>query len=135
MPSQVASRDARSCAWLGQVLRFGAVGTIATALHASVAYAYLIAGHDSALAANLLGFLASFTWSFAGNAYWVFHFNGSLLKVFPRFLAFSICGLALATAISFASDACGLNPYWALCLVVLTIPTFSYFANRLIVFR
>jgi len=135
MPSPVASGDTRAPEWICQILRFGAVGILATAIHALVASTYLLAGHDSALTANLLGFTASFAWSFAGNVYWVFRFKGSLLGVFPKFLALSVCGLALSTTISVATDSAGLNPFWALGFVVLTVPWLSYFANRVLVFR
>lgn len=116
-------------------MRFGVVGALATAIHALFASIYLVTAHGSALIANLLGFAASFAWSFAGNAWWVFRFEGSLLAVFPRFLAFSVGGLALSTAISLATDRAGLNPFWALGMVVMTIPALSFLANRTIVFR
>lgn len=81
-----------------QVCTFTAVGTTAAAINLGVVAAAVPLGM-SPLAANGVGFLVSFAWSFFGHARWTFPAAGRDVAVaLPRFAAISLLGFALNEA-------------------------------------
>lgn len=122
---------------LFQLIRFGAVGAVATGIHAAGAGVFLALRGDaaSAVAANLAGFCCAFLWSFLGNTFFVFRYPGSATEVFPRFALVSAVTFALAMAVSATADRIGLHPLAAIAAVVVLIPIASYLGNRWWVFR
>jgi len=120
---------------IGQLIRFGTVGIVSTLIHFVVATTWVLYGSSSSLEANLFGFSAAFTWSFVGNAYWVFRFNGHLSHAFRRFLMTSLLTLLLSVLISLAVDWTNRSAYWGVALTALTAPMLSYLACRYWVFK
>jgi putative flippase GtrA len=118
-----------------QASRFGVLGAAATATHLSLALAALALG-AAPWQANLLGFLAAVGISYVGNALWTF---GAALwspAQAGRFLLVSLAGLALNQALTLLLSERLHWPARASVLVAaLAVPTLSFLAARLWVFR
>lgn len=119
---------------LGQLIRFGGVGGIATLAHVLVA---LVAGAVLGLqpqGANLAGFLASVLLSYFGHARFTFSRRASVPQ-FLRFAVLAILALAISSAtVALGTTVLGLGLPAVMAAVALVVPTASYLAMRLWVF-
>jgi putative flippase GtrA len=118
-----------------RVLKFGAVGIVATAIHTTVALVALpIAG--SPFLANLAGFLTAFVFSFLGQALWTFRLTRGRRAAAVRFFAVSGGSFLFSNLVLGAAKASGLLPNWAsLLIAIAVIPPCNYVASRLWAFR
>ncbi|MBL6749990.1 MAG: GtrA family protein [Nevskia sp.] len=112
---------------LPRILRFGAVGAAATAIHAGVYLA--LAGHFlPALQANAAGFATAFAVSFAGHRYWTFAGRGAQWgRSLSRFLATAMLGFGSNSLITWTLvTRMGLPPASALPGIVLLTPALVF---------
>lgn len=120
----------------GQLLRFGTVGLLATAIHATV-YWYLTARFNiGALLATVAGFCAAFSVSFLGHRYWTFAHNSSGFSAsLLRFLLTSLLGLCSNAYIAWLLvDRMHLPANTALLGVVFLTPLLVFVLSRFWVF-
>lgn len=115
---------------LAQLLRFGLVGLLATAVHAA---AYGVAVSRAAvppLLANPLAFVAAFVISFVGHHRWTFAGHGAEYAI-PRFFATALLGLAVNQfMVWLLVERLGLPPLSALFSIVLLVPALVFIASR-----
>lgn len=117
---------------VGQLLRFGLVGGLATLVHLSVAWLVLqVWAQGSPFLVNLVAFLVAFQVSFWGHSRYTFRHKGSPW----RFLLVTLGGFAINNGLLWIFLALGLySGFAAICLSVLMVPLFVFLASRLWVF-
>lgn len=121
----------------GEVVRFGAVGVLATGVHAA-AFALLVElGRARAITASMLAFLVALTVSYAGHRYWTFASAGTASSgAFTRFFATALLGLGLSAGSTFVIvDAMGASYRYALGFVVLAVPLSTFALSKFWVFQ
>lgn len=118
--------------WLHQLLRFGVVGILATALHSGI---YLLAIHGlgfSAQLANVLGFLFAVTLSAVGHARITFDVPAE--QRWPGMLRFSLIallGFALnASFVFFTTHIIGAAPSFAVYFILFVTPVVTFLAAK-----
>lgn len=118
-----------------RILKFGAVGIVATLVHTGVAFAALpVLG--SALAANLVGFLTAFVVSFLGQAYWTFGLRSGWRAAALRFFIVSSASFLLSNVVLVGTQASGLlSKPMALLIAIAVIPVANFIAGRMWAFR
>jgi putative flippase GtrA len=116
-------------------VRFAATGIAAMALHTLVFLVLVEAARLRPVLAAMLAFLAALGLSYAGNRRWTFR---SAAPAGPQVLKFSVVaavGFALNVAVTYVTvDVLALSYWYALALVVATVPAASFAANHLWVF-
>lgn len=123
----------------GQALRFGAIGLAATALHVLVALTAAALGLTPQMS-NLAGFAAAVNLSYFGHFYLTFrlgtHAAATHDRHLPRFVIVSLAGLALSSAlVSLLTGPLGLPFAYAIGVVAVAVPAFSFAMSRLWAFR
>ncbi|MBA3909496.1 MAG: hypothetical protein C0524_06330 [Rhodobacter sp.] len=128
-------RKSLTSGMLGQLIRFGGVGGLATVIHVLSALAVQQAFPVPAQLANLAGFFAAVLVSYVGHARFTF---GAGLRSGPQFLRFvllSVLGLATSSATVWLITAwLGLGFITAMATVAAVVPLMTYLAMRLWVF-
>lgn len=121
---------------VGEALRFGLVGLVATAVHIGVGLLFLGAGLHPFLA-NAFGFATALSVSLAGHHWFTFETSAPFARTASRytlvaFLGFGFNNLVLATLISLLPP-----PMEAVSLVVavLLTPLATFAAARLFAYR
>ena len=105
------------------------VGALSTLVHVSV-YTLALGFGLQPITANMLGVLAAVLFSFLGHYHFSFEMSGRYFDYAGKFALTSLSGLAVSSAIMQVSMRSGMQPFGALLIVVLTIPTLSYAINR-----
>lgn len=118
---------------LGQLLRFGLVGGLATLVHLGVAWLVLYYWPLAyPFLVNLIAFLVAFQVSFWGHARFTFRQKGSAW----RFMGVTLGGFALNNSLLWLFLMLGVeSPFIAICLAVFFVPLFVFIASRLWVFK
>lgn len=118
---------------LGQLLRFGLVGGLATLVHLGVAWLSLLTWPAAnPFVINLIAFLVAFQVSFWGHARFTFRQQGSAW----RFMGVTLGGFTLNNALLWLFLTLGIqSPFLAICLAVFFVPLFVFTASRLWVFK
>ncbi|KAA0015642.1 GtrA family protein [Salinicola corii] len=114
-------------------VRFGLVGSLATAAHLSVA-AVLSALWPalSEFLVNLCGFLVAFQISLIGHRRLTFRRRGKA----RRFFALALSGLALNNGVlAMLLASTRISGFWAIGIATLTVPVITYIGSRLWAFR
>ena len=116
-----------------QILRFGCVGVVASAVHFAVV-ALLVPRGIAAEMANVAGFLAAFHFSYYGHRTWTFR-GAAPARSYRRMFALSLAAFgANAVAYSFCLHHSG-SDYRVLLLAVLALQAAATFVlSRLWVF-
>ncbi|MFQ1700811.1 GtrA family protein [Loktanella agnita] len=110
-----------------QILRFGLVGVLATALHVAVALTCAQLFGMRAQFANFTGFATSVFFSFVGHSRVTFALPQTQIDFFPRFVAAALIGLATSTAITHLVVSELGQPFWlAMVAVVIAVPALSF---------
>ncbi|GGY35798.1 polysaccharide biosynthesis protein GtrA [Bacterioplanes sanyensis] len=117
---------------LGQLLRFGLVGGLATLVHLGVAFFVLQQWPQlSAFWVNLVAFVVAFQVSFWGHSRFTFRQQGHWLK----FLTVTVTGFAINNSFLWLFLTLGVeDSFVAICLSVALVPLFVFVASRLWVF-
>lgn len=118
-----------------QMLRFGAVGLLATVVHFLVALGVgKMLGLSSILVMNIAGFLVALVISFLGHYHFTFSSSELYSRAFLKFFAVALlCLLASSLCIAMAGYAL-LPNIIQLFIGAVVIPIISYIANKRIVF-
>ncbi len=124
---------------IGQILRFGTIGVLATAAHLSVYSALTEFLGVEPLTANAIAFCLAFGISFTGQAGWTFrdHAQGHWLTSarLIRFLAASIAGFVFNTLIVFVIvTSLGYPSIYALPFMATLVPAALFLLNKYWVF-
>ncbi|EPX76569.1 GtrA family protein [Salipiger mucosus] len=118
----------------GQILRFGAVGGVATATH--LAIVALLAGW-TALAPALVhagGYAGAFLVSFFGHYHVTFRSRRAYAVALRKFMVVSLAVFLASVGIVWAAVAAGLAEAAALLLAAMSVPVLSYVLNRAYVY-
>lgn len=117
---------------LGQLLRFGLVGGLATLVHLLAAWWMLrVWVEGSPFLINFVAFLMAFQVSFWGHSRFTFREKGSPW----RFLLVTLSGFAVNSGLLWVFLALGVSStFAAICLSVLLVPFFVFMASRFWVF-
>lgn len=117
---------------VGQLLRFGLVGGLATLVHLLVAWCVLqVWAEGLPFLVNFVAFLVAFQVSFWGHARYTFRQKGSPW----RFLLVTLGGFVINNCLLWIFLAMGVHSVFAaICLSVLLVPLFVFVASRLWVF-
>ncbi|MGZ0657578.1 GtrA family protein [Coraliomargarita sp. W4R72] len=119
-----------------QMIRFGAVGLIASALHYMMAVAMI--GFDVwPLWANFFAFVIAFHVSFFGHFYWTFaHVQAFRCSVALRFFCVAVLGFCFNESLYYCflrwTD---IRPQWSLLFVLLFVAALTFQLSRLWAFR
>jgi putative flippase GtrA len=119
-----------------QILRFAAVGGVATGLH----FMFALMGErvlqfDPGWA-NAFGFCFAFVWSLMANWAWTFEGQSPFKQAAPRFFALSGICFLLGQGIVVAATSQLHWPLWLALLPVVTIvPVLSFLGSKFHAFR
>lgn len=120
-----------------QILRFGAVGGLATLVHASIGYMSVVFLDLSGQQANVLGF--GFAWwiSFCGHHAFTFERRANCSAALGRFVVHSLVLFLIASTITTAIR--GLHPSisdgFVPVLAAFIVPVLSFVSSKFFVFR
>ena len=119
-----------------KVMRFAAVGVIATLTHVAVFTLAVEVGRIEAVAANALAFSVAVLVGYALNRRWTFAASGGVATQLSRYVAASLFGLAVNSAIMFVVvHGLQWSPYVGLVIGLLLMPPLTFALNHLWVFR
>jgi putative flippase GtrA len=112
-----------------QAQRFAVSGALVTAFHVAIAATLIGLLQVSPAAANGTAFILATVLSYAINTLWSFSrpLHGMTLV---RFVAVSLCGLALTVAISGLAEIYGLNYWLGIAGVVLAVPPVTFLLHK-----
>lgn len=120
---------------VGQLLRFGGVGVLATMVHILVALAARNAFEIAPLQANFAGFGVAFLVSYFGHARFTFGASETPLHQFLRFLFVAVFGLAVSSSAVWLIDLkLRFGFTFAMIAVGVLVPTATFVAMRFWVF-
>jgi len=118
------------------MLRFVAIGILATLVHMAAALALHVIGKLPIMAANVTAFLLAFSVSFAGNYYWTFQARGSFRKSLGRYLLIA-GGACIANNLVLAGllRAQHIDAIRAIVISAAVVPVCTYVLSRLWAFK
>lgn len=116
------------------MLRFAAVGALATLIHVAVAAWALQTRAWSPAAANGLAFVIANLVSYLANTRWSFGARPGAGNAL-RFTAISLAALALTMALAAAVQRAGGSDAWGIALVVMVVPGLTYLGHRRLTYR
>lgn len=119
-----------------QIIRFGSVGLIASAVHYLIAI-IMISADVLPLWANFFAFVIAFNVSFFGHFYWTFtHVQAFRLSAALRFLCVAVSGFCLNESLYYCllrwTDV---GPQWSLLFVLFIVSGFTFLLSRAWAFR
>jgi putative flippase GtrA len=116
----------------GQLVRFGAVGACAMAVHYLLVTALFVPGGLAVLDANVLGFLCAFPISYLGHRHATFAAHGVPHRLaMRRFFAVAVLGLIVnETLLAFLLAATSLAYRAALAVVLVAVAALTYLLAR-----
>lgn len=114
--------------WQTPLVRYGLVGLVSTSIHVAVAFALLGFAGFGVFAANLVGFLCAYGFSYLVQARYVFLARVSWWSSI-RFFLVQLAGLLLSMQVSGLLTET--NPYVRTLLVVLVIPLITFFIHKI----
>jgi putative flippase GtrA len=121
---------------LSEVLRFLAVGALATALQYVILIALVRWAAWDAVAASTLGFAVSMWANYALNKRYTFASDRSHVQALPRFVATALCGLGLtAVGMFLLVSVLRLNYLLAQVIVTAGVTVWNFVLNRWWSFR
>lgn len=126
----------RAVGLLGELLRFGFVGGLATLTHFIVASALFSWTPVGIFAANLAGFVIAVAVSFFGHRNLTFRATEAGRAAAVRFFGVAVAGFLVNTGVlAVATYAVGRETLWSLALAVFVAAGFVYLASKLWAFR
>jgi len=116
---------------LARLLRFAAVGGLATLVHVTVAMAARAGLALPELGANLAGFGAAVLVSYTGHARCTFAIDARHREHLPRFLLTALAGLASSSlTVWIVTERAGGSFVLAMALVAVIVPSSTFLAMR-----
>jgi len=120
---------------LGQLIRFGGIGGLATVVHVLIALAVRQVLQLSDQQANSAGFGAAVLVSYVGHGRYTFGVELASGPQFLRFVILSLLGLATSSAtVWIATTRLGFDFIMAMAAVAILVPVMTFLALRLWVF-
>jgi putative flippase GtrA len=117
-------------------MRFGLVGSTATATHILTVLLLVEWGGRAPLAANFIAFAMAVLVSFWGHYHWTFKAATPYSSAFPRFFVIAVLGLGLNQTIMFSAvTLLTLDYRLGLTAVITMIPALSFIANKFWAFQ
>ena len=110
-----------------KIVRYAFIGIISTAIHLSIAYAYLYFIHNSVLLSNIIGFLSAYLFSYTIQSKYVFEHAVSLKKAAKYFIV-QFASLLLAIGISYM--AIMYNSYIKTLTVAFLLPLITFIVHK-----
>jgi putative flippase GtrA len=117
-----------------QLLRFGAVGIAAMAVHWAVV-ALLVPLGSQPLLANIAAFAVAFNVSYAGHRHWTFAAAHTSHSTFKRFLGVALLSFALNEALYYLLLRAGMEYRLALMVVLVAVAALTFVLSRFWAFR
>jgi putative flippase GtrA len=118
-----------------QLLRFSAVGALATVVHIGVAMVVVAAAGISPTVGSMIGFVAAFVVSYLGHFRFTFAVPGRYRDYLLKFAVSSLASFLLSTgAVWVATAFLGINYKPALIALAIIVPFCNYLVNRFWVF-
>lgn len=118
------------------IVRFGLVGSLATAIHMAILWILLSMTTLPVLIANTIAFISAFGFSFAGNYLWTFGAPGAPKRALLRFLAISVSAFLLnSVLLGVILDSGLFDPTSAAIASAVVIPIITFFASRIWAFK
>ena len=119
-----------------RLLRFGAVGLLAAAVHYWVVIGLVELLQIAPLKANFGGFAVAFWFSYLGHRHWTFADHGAGSGSFVRFLITALLGFFLNQFLFYLLLQHVRLPYYiSLAIVVVVVAIMTYVLSRLWAFR
>ena len=121
---------------VGQLIRFGGVGGLATLIHVAVAMLLSSIAEVSPLQANFAGFASALMFSYVGHARCTFRAEMNKAPQFLRFIFVALVALATSSGTVLLVDTgLGLDFGIAMAAVAVLVPAVTYLALRFWVFE
>ncbi len=117
------------------VIRYGAVGAIATLVHYAVLIACVEWGRWPAFIASGAGAVVGAQVAYAGNRWFTFAHRGAVLASWPRFQATALIGALLGMAVVAAGVRLGVHYLVAQLLATLASLALTFAINKVWTFR
>ncbi len=118
------------------IITFGLMGGLSTVVHVLTG---LLAHYQAGLSpfnANIVAYCAGFLVSYFGHRHFTFRSPGRISRSMPRFLVIALAGLVMSQAIVYLVVTMGGLAYWfALAVVVATVPPATYVLGRIWAFN
>ena len=111
-----------------QIIRYGFVGGISTAIHFCTASLFVMLIYESLLFSNITGFMIAFIWSYYAQSKFVFKSSLSTKKSSKFFI---VQVISLVLAVNFASIAGNISIYLKIFIVALVLPLCAFFIHKL----
>ncbi|MGF1484058.1 MAG: GtrA family protein [Opitutales bacterium] len=119
----------------GRILRFAAIGGVATLVHFLTYAAMLELAGLPPLIANTVAFGVAFVVSFVGHRWITFRCRRNFLQSLPRFFSLALAGFGLNQLLVYLSVyPLGLGEYPGAIAAVVVVPVFTFMLSRLWVF-
>jgi putative flippase GtrA len=118
-----------------QMLRFGTVGVLNTAVGLTAIYAFMYFLHADPVSADILGYLVGFSISFWLNKLWTFESKHKIGDVLPRYIGvIAVAFLVNLAIVSVATGYFGRNPYLSQIFGVIAYTILSFTWCRIYAF-
>lgn len=117
---------------MSRLLRFGAVGLVATLVHLGVALGLAAATAWPVGLCHALAWVTALGVSFLGHHRWSFASTRPVAATLPRYVVLSALTLALSTGIALLGAAWGWPRGVAVGLAALSVPPLGYLAARVV---
>lgn len=119
-----------------QILRFGIIGTLATAINCLLFLWFVNYLKWLPLLSNAAAFLVAFIFSYYGHSWWTFQSKNHSPKKLIKFLCVSILGLAINSAFVFTSmHVFKLSSYVAILPMIFITPLLVFVISKYYVFQ
>ena len=123
-------------ALLARLLRFGAVGGIATLIYAAVAYSLTRFAGLGAVLASVAGYGVAGVWGYVGHRYFTFRSTDRHVADAPRFIAAQLLGVGIAVAAPYLmTDLWHAPPLAPILVTCIAVPLLNFVILDLLVFR
>ena len=121
---------------VGQILRFGAVGLVNTAIGLLAIYALMYFWGIDPAVANGVGYAIGLTVSFALNRIWTFNDKRSIQAVLPLYLTVAVlCYLSNLTVVLIGVKYFTMDPYLVQFFGISVYTTMMFLGCKWLVFR
>ena len=111
-----------------QIIRYGLVGGISTAIHFCSASLFVLLIYESLLFSNITGFMIAFIWSYYAQSKFVFKSSLSTKKGSKFFI---VQVISLFLAVNLAGFAENISIYLKIFIVALVLPLCAFFIHKL----
>lgn len=119
-----------------QLVRFGIIGVIASAIHTGCVIVQVERFHLAPLMANVFAFCIAFVASYTGHRYWTFAAQRTTGFALGRYLLVALTGFALNEALFyFFLRVYHLYYLFALLLVLFIVPGITFVLSKVWAFR